>query len=590
VNALASFLGIARWVGLKAPVAVLLVGFSALLEGSALLALAPVFNRHLAAGQSGLGFTGRLAQAVRISPEHQTLFWLSLFVVFGLLGAAVRMGADSLLLWIRTRVEETGRNRMTVALMRMKWEAFAELQLGEVGKSIYQECWNMGSGVQYTLQTLGLFLAFFFYLAVAALVSPLLTAGALLVGAVLAWAVRTMSGRARSHAERFMTLNADFANRILELFSNLKFYRSTGMAEKAGEIGAAMFRGFAHSYFRAFALSPVARSCLEVAALLFVALILYAGITGAETNLGETIVFLGLFFRATPRLSTLHDTLFQANMCVNWYREWRTRLAFAERNREADSGVCEPQLHDAICVRGVRFTYPSRQQPALDGLDLCIGAREFVAIVGPSGSGKSTVLDLVTGVLRPSAGRIEVDGTDLAEISLDSWRHGLGVVLQETPLFFGTILDNVAWGSRDRDETRALLCLQRANAVDILARLPGGLHGEVGDRGLQLSGGERQRLALARALYREPRILILDEATSALDSLAEEEVLKALRNLKGHCAILMVSHRLTTVRDADRILVLSGGRLIEEGDWATLMARPHGVMREMAERQDLLLS
>jgi ABC-type multidrug transport system fused ATPase/permease subunit len=590
VLALTSFLGIARWVGVKAPLAVVLVGLSALLEGTALLALAPVFNHQLGASRSSAGFAEHLAQSIGAPPGGEAVFWVGLFVVFGLAAAGVRMAGDAVLLWTRTRVEEISRNRMTTALMHMKWEAFAELPLSEIGRSIYQECWHIGVGVQYALQALGLFLAFFCYLAVAALLSPGLTAAAVAVGVVLALGVRGMSRRARSHAERFMAINADFGNRIQDLFGNLKFYRSTGMSDAVGEMGAALFRVFARSYWRAFVLSPLARSCLEIAALCFVSIILYAGVAGGAVDLGETIIFLGLFFRAAPRLNTLNETLFQTSIYINWYSDWRARLAFAEQNREVDPGPREVQLREAICLRGVHFLYPKREHHALNDLDLCIGAREFVAIVGPSGSGKSTVLDLVTGVLRPTAGRIEVDGVDLAEISLEAWRRRLGIVLQETPLFPGTVLDNVVWGSRDRDEKRAAMCLQHAHAAEIIARLPGGLDGDVGERGLRLSGGERQRVALARALYRDPDLLILDEATSALDSIAEEEVLTALRDLKGRFAIVIVSHRLAAVRDADRIVVLSGGKVVEQGPWSELVARPDGFMREMARRQDLLVS
>jgi ATP-binding cassette, subfamily C, bacterial len=587
MNAVFEFLPVARWAGGRAYGAVGLVGLAALLEGTALVALAPIFNQQLSADANMAGATLRLAQLLSIAPGNILPFSLALFAAFGLCSAAVRTAADSLLLWIRTRVEEITRNRMTDALMRVRWEAFAEVKLGEIGKSIYQESWYIGVGVQVTLQALGLLVAVLLYLGIAALISPSLTAIALLLGAGLAFAVRALSRRARSHTERFMTLNSDLSNRVQELFSNLKFYRSAGMVNKAREIGGQLFRGFAHSYFRAYVLSPMARFFVEGAALLFIAFILYAGLVVSQTDLAGIIIFLALFLRASPRINTLQDLLFQAGTYLGWYRDWKKRLDFAEKNVELDSGTAEVDFHDQVSIDSVCVTYPGRDRPALEGVNARIGAREFVAIVGPSGSGKSTIIDLVTGVLRPTAGQVNVDGTDLLKISLDAWRRRIGIVLQETPLFYGTVLDNVTWGAGHKDEARALASLERAHASHIIAKIDGGLHGEVGERGARLSGGERQRLALARALYRKPQILILDEATSALDSLAEQEILKAIRALKGGCAILVVAHRLSAVRDADRILVLEQGRIVEQGDWPTLMRRPDGVLRAMAQRQNV---
>jgi ATP-binding cassette subfamily B protein len=219
----------------------------------------------------------------------------------------------------------------------------------------------------------------------------------------------------------------------------------------------------------------------------------------------------------------------------------------------------------------VHFSYG--ESAAISGFGLKVRPGETIALVGASGAGKSTVLNLVIGFLRPTSGRILLDGRDMEELDLRAYRRFVSVVPQESILFEGSIRENVTYGMSEVSEERVREALRDANALEFIDRLPDGLDSVVGERGARLSGGQKQRLAIARALIRDPRVLILDEATSALDTRSESLIQQALTRLVRGRTVFVVAHRLSTIRNADRIVVMHDGRIEEIGTHEELMSR-----------------
>jgi len=236
-----------------------------------------------------------------------------------------------------------------------------------------------------------------------------------------------------------------------------------------------------------------------------------------------------------------------------------------------DAVTVEP-LREGVEFRNVSFHYlPGKA--VLDGVSFSIRKGEIVALVGPSGGGKSTLADLIPRFYRPTAGTILWDGKDLNRIQAASLRKYIGIVTQETILFHGTVRDNIAYARPDADLKDVEAAAKAAFAVGFIQEMEGGYNALVGERGSSLSGGQRQRLAIARALLKDPPLLILDEATSALDNESERLVQKALDELMGHRTTLVIAHRLSTIQRADKILVLEKGRIVEQGKHAELLAK-----------------
>jgi ATP-binding cassette subfamily B protein len=213
----------------------------------------------------------------------------------------------------------------------------------------------------------------------------------------------------------------------------------------------------------------------------------------------------------------------------------------------------------------VEFTYPTNHKPSLTDISFSASPGRMIALVGPSGSGKSSLVNLVIGFLRPTSGRITLDGKDMQALDLRTMRKHLSVVPQESVLFDGTIFENIAYGLSDVHLEDVEQALKAANAWDFVSAFDLGVNTIVGERGARLSGGQRQRLAIARALIRNPRILILDEATSALDSESEKLIQSALKNLMSNRTTFVVAHRLSTIKEAHLILVLDEGRIVQSG-------------------------
>ena len=261
-----------------------------------------------------------------------------------------------------------------------------------------------------------------------------------------------------------------------------------------------------------------------------------------------------------------------------------SELYESESEERNDGKPALTLVQGEVCLDNVHFRYASSQRHSLGGVDLHIPVGTSLALVGSSGSGKSTIASLILGFYDPEQGSVSIDGHDLRTVDRRTVRRHVGVVSQDVVLFHDSVAGNIAWGDATPDTKRVEEAAVRANADAFIRELPNGYETVLGDRGMGLSGGQRQRLAIARALYRDPKLLILDEATSALDPESERQVQQALDVLMQGRSTLIIAHRLSTVRNAHRIAVLDEGRVVESGTYDELMAK-QGAFYRLASGQ-----
>ena len=287
---------------------------------------------------------------------------------------------------------------------------------------------------------------------------------------------------------------------------------------------------------------------------------------------GDVVLYTSLFAMLVQSIGQIVDSYPGLTRGLESARSVRELLDTPEIEKY-DGKAPVSAVRGAFDFQNVTFTYPGASQPAVGDFSLRVEPGETVALVGASGSGKSTLMSLIIGFRRPEQGRILLDGKDMTEIDLRTYRRHLAVVPQQTILFSGSVRDNITYGLPDVDEGQFQKVIRMARVDEFLPNLPHGLDTEVGEHGTLLSGGQRQRIAIARAIMRDPRVIILDEATSALDTVSERLVQEAIGQLVQGRTTFVVAHRLSTIRTAHRIVVMKQGRIVEVGAHDELIAR-----------------
>lgn len=379
----------------------------------------------------------------------------------------------------------------------------------------------------------------------------------------------------------------DFNARIEENVGGIRVVQAFANEDHERRLFAESNRRYRDIKLQAYKLMAASTSLSYLSMRFVQVVVMLAGgwfVVRGELSAGGFVGFLllvNVFFRPVDKINAVIESYPKGIAGFQRYLAFlATRPDVADRSNARDI----ERLRGDIAYRGVQFGY-SATRPIFAGLDLDIRAGETIAFVGPSGAGKTTICSLLPRFYEVTGGAILIDGIDIRDMTLRSLRSNIGIVQQDVFLFAGTIRDNIAYGRLDATEEEIVEAARRARLDGVIAALPQGLDTVIGERGVKLSGGQKQRLAIARIFLKNPPILILDEATSALDTETEKAIQQSLAELSRGRTTLVIAHRLATIANADRIVVVENGDVVEQGSHAQLLARKEGRYRSLHAAQ-----
>ena len=574
VQSLLGFMGRYRF-GL-AVVAVLGV-VESLLEGVGIGLLIPFFavamDTTSAAGP--VPFVGLVDRFLGGLDRHERLLVIGLGIAFLILlkclAVYLHVFAAS---WINTRICQNLRRALFGQVLDLGYPFVAQLGQNRVLNTLHLHLWRAGEALSSLFLMIVNACTILVFSALLIVISWQLAltmaAGVILASLML----RVLTRRANRLSLRAVVVHDQLADRLLELLSSLKVIVALGQEPVERSRFDAVTERVRQTQLRMELVAGMVHPLIE---LLYVPLLVGAVLLAlaAGQGLPTLFAFLLLFYRLQPQLKQFEQHRVEVANASGALQEIAALLRRDDKHYVRSGNRAFRGLERAIVFDRVGFCYQGSAEPhpALHDVSFQLGKGTVTAIVGGSGAGKSTLINLLYRFYDPVAGAILVDGVPLPELDLASWRGCLAMAGQDAELMSGSVAENIAYGRPDASQAEIVDVAAQADAHEFIMRLPAQYRTEIGTRGLSLSGGQRQRIGLARALLRAPQILILDEATNALDSLSEAAIQRTIALLAGRATVLVVAHRLSTIRSADHVLVLQDGRLVEQGSQSQLLAQ-----------------
>jgi len=565
------------------------------LEVASVMAIGPfmalVGDRALLAGD------GNLARIYRLSGISSPAEFLILLAICALVALALAAVVSSVTIWklsmYGNRVGADLGNRLYRHYMYQPWLFHVANNSSQLTNKIARECNRLTGGIINPVMQLNARLvmaaamatAIFIYNPVVALVGIAVFAGAYWV--LYNTVRRQLSRHGLSITEqeelRFKLMSEGFGGIKDAILLGRQSYFTDRFGAASHQVGV--------SAGRIQVLSLVPRYGMELIAfgtIIFLVLYLLISHNG---NLGEILPVLSIYaiagFKLLPAFQQIYSnvSLIRGNLAA-----WENlRADFVGSNASEDQAVtAQAGTHltpeKEIALMDVHFRYPGATQDALNGISICIPVNCVIGLVGASGSGKSTTIDILLGLIQPDSGELRIDGKPLDDKQRRAWQNSVGFVAQSIYLADASIRENIAFGlpSYQIDDAKIHRALTLAHLDELVETLPDGVDTPVGERGVQLSGGQRQRIGIARALYHDVDILVFDEATSALDGITEKMIMDAIHDFSGTKTIVLIAHRLATVRKCQGIYFLDGGRVVDYGSYDELREKNHR-FRDMAD-------
>ena len=541
----------------------------------------------------GEGILAQLYTASGFETPRQFLFWLGIAVLVALAGAAA---LSMFTIWrLSLYAQQVGAElsiRLYKHYMQQPWLFHASGSSSQLTNRIAQECNRITNQVIQPLMQMNAKAVLAVVMAVAIFVfNPIVALSGLGIFAIayflLFKTVRqrlTTNGKtiSRTNQQRFKLMNEGFGGikDTLLLGRQAEFNQRFEKASREFGLAQGVTKG----------LSQAPRYLMELIAFAAAILLVLYLLAAYEGNLGSVLPILSIYalagFKLLPAFQQIYSSLAQVKGNLASFDSLEKDLIDSQ---DASTGTPAHQAgklspKTSIVLDNIHLSYPGKEEKALNGLNIDIPVNQVIGLVGASGSGKSTAIDVLLGLIEPQQGQLQVDGKALQGEQLRAWQNNVGFVPQAIFLADASIKENIAFGipPEEIDPERVQKAAQMAHLDELLVRLPQGLETRVGERGIQLSGGQRQRIGIARALYDDAEVLVLDEATSALDGITEKLVMDAIHDFSGKKTIIMIAHRLATVKACNCIYLLEQGKVVDQGTYQELVQK-NASFQQMAD-------
>ncbi|KKS65937.1 MAG: ABC transporter, ATP-binding protein, MsbA family [Parcubacteria group bacterium GW2011_GWB1_42_6] len=498
---------------------------------------------------------------------HLDLNLVSLLIFISLLfilkGAALAV-SGILQTKILSDYEYSVRTEIYEKTFQAKWPFLLKMKIGHLEHYIMSRV-SSSSGLLQKICAMLLDLSgFLIYAAMALKIDWRVTSWVLLSGAVILYLSKPFLYRVKTYIQQLTVIGKDIANQINENILGLKTIKSMNVQGEAVNIIGDLFRRYRHAKVKSTTVKYLHSESMQPVSIILICVIFGLSFSRPDFSFATFIVTVYLIQRIFVFVDKAGKWLHSVNETIPPVMDLMYFQEQLSKNPEKDSGREEFLFNESIQFSNIDFAY-DKEKKLFDNLNFKVKKGEMVGIIGPSGSGKTTIVDLLLRLFESQAGGILIDGKNAKSVSLKNWRENIGYVSQDIFLKNDTVAENIKFFDKNITDEKMKEAAKAADIFDLVDSLPEKFETIVGERGARFSGGEKQRLVLARVLARRPQILILDEATSALDNESEILVKKSIAKLKGNMTIVVIAHRLSTVMDADRLLVLEKGKVVEEG-------------------------
>ncbi|MBJ7929867.1 MULTISPECIES: ABC transporter ATP-binding protein [Bacillus cereus group] len=476
-------------------------------------------------------------------------------------------------------------------ILKAKWRFFLEKRRTNLINILTTELARVSYGINLILQLLATILFTFIQVGLAFLLSPQVTVFVLGFGLLFLVASRVFIKKARILGGKTSELAKDYLSGITDHFNGIKDIKSNTLEGSRLDWFQSITKKMSSEQMEYMRIRSNSQLFYKISMAILIAFFIFLSVNMFQAQTAQLLLIILIFSRLWPRFMTIQSNLEQLAASIPAFKSlWELQQ---ECNEAVEMQDIYMQKHiKPICIKqgieckDVSFRYNKQEALyALQNINVQIPINSMTAIVGHSGAGKSTLIDVLMGLIQPEKGQVLIDGIPLTTDNLLSLRRAISYVPQDPFLFNASIRENLMMIDSNVNEEQIWAALEFAAATEFVRMLPNGLDTLIGDRGVRLSGGERQRLVLARAILRKPSILVLDEATSALDTENEVKIQSAIERLKGTMTIVVIAHRLSTIRNADQVIVLGKGEIVQKGEFNQLAKERKGVFRNLLGSQ-----